>query len=248
MQAFILKALELLKEKVINFKQLVILAFIFVALSAAIHLSEKYIDQKFEEGKQEIIHKVDSVKTEEITNYTNMVIAGIIENPEVDLAANQLLNDINNQYHFNRSAVLVYHDGLKSLYGVPFIRFSMRYEQINEGRFKVKREKENTINLGYEYIAYFASKLNKDMYYVCNDLEELKNNAQVYYEAYKTNGVKSFAYFLLTSKEDEPIGMLQVFYYDNIHQFTDNEIDMIMLKAQRLSGIMNPIYGNRQKE
>lgn len=244
MQAFILKVLEVVKDNTNNWKQLIISVIIVCFVSLIFDVGKKYIDIKFEQMEQTTTKVVEQTIVENNNQYSEQVMNAIERYPEINIKIDELLIEMNDTYGFNRSAILMYHDGTKSPTGAPFLKYSMRYEMPREDRVKVKLEKENTKDIGYEYISYFAYIVNNQGFFVCNNLEELTTISQVYKSAYEMNGIKSFAFITLTNSEDRPWGILQVFHYDSLHKFTDEEIYALTLKAQKISELLSLLYEN----
>ena len=65
--------------------------------------------------------------------------------------------------------------------------------------------------------------------------------------SYKDLKIKSFINITLYNAKGQPCGLFTVYFYDDYHQFTNNDITFLMGRAQRISGFLDILYyENRQ--
>lgn len=245
MKTIAIKVLEVINEKSKNVWQLLIAIIVVIFLIFAAVGGMKYLDHKLEQMKNTTVEAIENTLAENQSIHAEIIMDALQTSPEINLNIDGILNDINVDYGFNRSAILIYHNGTTAPSGAPFLKYSMRYEQLNEDKRVVKPQREFTKDLGYEYFAYFAYMLNKDGYYICDDLRSLEKVSKVHATAYEMLGIKSFIYILLTNSKDKPIGVLQMFSYDKEKKFSRNEIMELMMKAQKISGYLTLLYEDR---
>ena len=200
-----------------------------------------------EEITEEITEKTEQAIDNSDDIYQQKVINGIIDLPEINVRIHAILDNINIEHKFNKSVIFLYHDGIKTPTGMPFIRYSMKYERIRQGKIKIEPQSTYAQNLGAEGTAYFLVNIKKNGYYVCDDIEKIGDGMILY--QYKELGVKSISCFPIYDRELQLVGLMMNYSFDHIHNYTDSEIDELEIETAKISSLIDLIYyGDRQEK
>lgn len=236
----VIKLLEVLKSYVKDWKGLVITAGCGVLLYLVFLFGTKYIEQKFSELSQEVTARTEQLITDNKDDYQQKVFEGIQVYPEIDMRINDILDNVNSFYDFNRSVIYSFHDGTKTPTGKLFIKYSMKYERIRKERIKIEAQTPYNQNIGIDAIAYFMVNIKDNTTYYAKDVNNIGDGMILY--QYKNLGVKSIVCNPLYDREDNLIGMLVNYSYDSYKTFDEEELKNLKTESVKVASLIDLMY------
>ena len=180
-------------------------------------------------------HLLDEKKNE-VKRHNNMV------NDKEDLAVdiNNSLRDIMNIHNSQRAYILVFHNHNENLSGVPFVKFSCKYEWFEQGYDPLFATCKD---MAFGSIAQIVQDVRRsDMQCVIyTDLEKFRAENPSIYHYIKSDQSKAFVFKAMYDKNNLLISLLVLEYNYDIDPSKIN-LNKISVQAAELTQLLNLRY------
>lgn len=134
--------------------------------------------------------------------------------------------------HCNRVGVYVYHNGTKSLSGLPFFKTTCISEWLTKKLLmKTKLHEHTDVPLGMFY--NIVAGLFVDGYFIIKNRDDIKESEPVTYEKLCELSSRSSVLIAIKSKDDKDIGCIVIEFNDNLE--TDEQVNNIIQSGKELS-------------
>lgn len=165
----------------------------------------------------------------------------IIEKMDTTAKINNYIKDVMNIHNSQRAYILVFHNHNENLSGVPFVKYSCKYEYFAPGLDPLEK---NLKDMAFYSIAQVVKDVrNSDHQYVCySDIDEFKNNNPAFCHYIDIEKTITIAVKAIYDKNNILIGLLVLDYKDADQLPQKINVTKLSIQSAELSQLINIRY------